>query len=260
MRTAEQLVFSANENFVGSYRKLIEHTPGAEIRERSGVFAFATGFPLALFNGCIVAGRVSPMELETAIAWVSGKDLPYSVFIDEGRAPGLHDVPLAHGLEREPAPFPGMVLHPVLEPPPPAEGVEVTPVDVSTLDEYLGVWTEGGMPRELAQRMFSPSIAADQDVQLFTARLDGRPVGTALAIRTGDVSGIYAVSTMPAARRRGVGTAATWAAVGAGRGWGCDVIVLQSTQMGFPVYAAMGFRTVVAYATFTQRSGAAEPG
>lgn len=245
-----ELVAAANLNYVGSYRKLVEHSAEGEIREVGGVIAFVTGVPLSLFNGCVVAEPATAAELETALEWVSERDLPYRVWIDERLAPGLGEVALAHGLQRDPLPYPGMVLHSPPEPPPPPVGVTVVPVSEAGLAEYLGVCVEDGLPPTLAERLFSPSFAADPDVQLFTARLDGRPVGTSVAIRTGDVAGVYAVSTLATARRRGVGTAATWAAVAAGRAWGCDTIVLQASEMGFSLYAAMGFRTVVPYATF----------
>ena len=87
-------------------------------------------------------------------------------------------------------------------------------------------------------------------MELFIGRLDGRAVGTAVAIRSGDVSRIYAVGTLPVARRRGVGSALTWAAVDAGRAWGCHAVVLQASEMGLPVYIGMGFRTVVEYTVF----------
>jgi len=76
------------------------------------------------------------------------------------------------------------------------------------------------------------------------------PWGGSVAIRTGDVSGVYAVGTIARARRRGIGTAASWAAVAAGRAWGCDTIVLQASEMGLPIYRAMGFRTIVSYSEF----------
>jgi GNAT superfamily N-acetyltransferase len=174
--------------------------------------------------------------------------------MDDEAAPRLSDTVLAHGLEKAPWALPGMVLYPPPEPLPDAPGVSVEPVAEKGLAAWLGVLTEGGMARELADRLFPPSFAADPDVRLFTALLNGRPVGTSIAIRTGDVCGIYGVGTLPAARRRGVGTAAAWAAVGAGRRWGCGAIVLQASEMGFSSYTKMGFRTVVRYATFGQAS------
>ena len=250
MRTEPELVSAANQSFVGSYRKLVEHSPEGDIHERGAVFAFVTGLPISLFNGCVVTAEAASKELDAAVDWVSGRDLPYCVWIAGEFASALSHVPLAHGLERDPVPYPGMVLHPPPEPPAPSPGVTVVPVTATGLDEYLGVSVESGLPSELGRRLFSPSFARDPDVQLFTGRLDGRPVGTSIAIRTGDVSGVYAVGTLKADRRRGVGTALTWAAVGAGRAWGCDTIVLQASEMGFSAYVAMGFRTVVPYATF----------
>jgi GNAT superfamily N-acetyltransferase len=122
--------------------------------------------------------------------------------------------------------------------------------DGRSLDEYRQVSVEDGTSEYVARRLFSDSFAADPDVELVIASLDGRAVGTSLAIRTEKVAGVYAVGTLVDARRRGVGTAATWAAVAAGRTWGCDTVVLQASDMGFPIYRAMGFRTVVRYAIF----------
>jgi ribosomal protein S18 acetylase RimI-like enzyme len=102
----------------------------------------------------------------------------------------------------------------------------------------------------VSERVFSRSFAADAEVRLFMARLGDRPAGTSIAIRTGSVSGVYNVAVAEACRRRGVGTALTWAAVGAGKAWGCDPIVLQSSTMAYSMYEAMGFRTVVPYSMF----------
>ena len=51
---------------------------------------------------------------------------------------------------------------------------------------------------------------------------------------------------------RRVTTAATWAAIDAGRTWGCDLATLQASAMGLPVYGAMGFRTVERYVRFAE--------
>ena len=62
------------------------------------------------------------------------------------------------------------------------------------------------------------------------------------------------VTGLPLARRRGVGSAVTWAAIEAGRAWGYDTIVLQSSVMGLSMYSAMGFRTVAPYVVFADSS------
>jgi len=76
-----------------------------------------------------------------------------------------------------------------------------------------------------------------------------------VAIQSEGASGVVAVGTLPQARRRGIGAALTWAAVAAGAERGHDTIVLQASPMGFPLYTAMGFRTVVSYASFARPRG-----
>lgn len=252
MRTEAELVAAANESYLGSYRTLVKHCPGGEIREVGGVFAFATGVPLSLFNGCVVVEPASPSEFGTALDWLAGLGLPHRLWVSEGLATPLGGVAVAHGYQRGMWPYPGMVLDPASVPPAPSAGVTVVPVDESGLDAYHRVFAEHGRSMELARQLFSPGFASDPDVQLFIGRLDGQPVGTSIAMRSGDVGGVYAVATLPDARRRGVGTALTWAAVAADRAWGCETIVLQASEMGFPMYAAMGFRTVVRYVQFTR--------
>ncbi len=234
MKSEAELVAAAHRSFIGSFRKLVEHSPKGEIRAGGGVFTFVTGLTFPLFNGCVVAEPTTAAELSGSLEWLSTRELPHQASIAEALAPGLADVALASGLVMDPAPYPGMVLHPVPEPPALPAGVTVQLGPAPGLADYLPA-----------------SFAADPDVRVFHARLDGKPVGTSIAIRTGDVAGVYGVGTEPEARGRGVGTATTWAAVAAGSEWGCDTVVLQASQMGLSLYERMGFRTVVRYITFT---------
>ena len=250
MKTESDLVAAADENFVASFRKLAQHCPGAEIRNVGGVFAFVTGLRLALFNGCVVTRSATAAELGAALEWVGAHDLPHRVWITQ-RMPELGDVPPLYGLVPEPQPYPGMVLHPLREAPPSPAGVTTVCVVDGNLDEYVHVSVESGLRPDMSERLFTPSFASDPDVQLFVGRLHGRPVGTSIAIRSASASGVYNVGTLPRARRQGVGAALTWAAVEAGRAWGHDTIVLQSSVMGLPMYVAMGFRTVAPYTVFS---------
>jgi GNAT superfamily N-acetyltransferase len=251
MEPDQDLIEAADGNFIGSYRKLVEHSPRAEMREFGGVFAFVTGLPIGIFNGCIVTGPALVDDLAHALAWIAGHNVPYRLWIHEELTGQLANVALEQAMERDSWLEPQMVLRAMPSAPAPLPGVRVrTVADARLLEVYRAVFVAGGMSVDDAHRLFSDSFAAENDVQLIVAYLDDEPVGTSLALRTGDVGGVYAVGTLPGARRRGVGTAATWAAVAACRAWGCGTIVLQSSEMGFPVYRAMGFRTVVRYAVF----------
>jgi GNAT superfamily N-acetyltransferase len=75
----------------------------------------------------------------------------------------------------------------------------------------------------------------------FLAYDRGRAVATASVLLCGEVAGIYLVGTIAEARGKGLGTAATLAALHYGRERGARVGALQSSAMGERVYRAMGF-------------------
>lgn len=245
------LIASADRNYVGSYRKLAGHSSLGDVRSFGAVTAFTTGLPMGLFNGCVAVGPTDPADLLASIRWIAGLRFPHRVWIREDLTAALDAIPLDLGMVREAWSAPAMVLQPGAVRPPPAPGVTARVVEgQAALDEYLEIHVRKGMSPALAHQMFPASFAADPEVRFITAYLDGRPVGTAMAIRTGDTSGVYNVGTLAEARRRGIGSAVTWAAVEAGQAWGCDTIVLQSSEMGLPMYRAMGFRTVTRYDEF----------
>ena len=255
MKADHDLVRIADESFIASFRKLAQHVSQGETHEEGSIFSFSTGVPLSFFNGCVVTQETSPAELDDCVAWVAAHGVPFCVWVAEKLAAGLAEVPVSYGLEPAAALYPGMVLHPIPDDVPTFDaGVDVVPISEPSLDEFIGVLEEGGLRGELARRLIPPSFASDPDVQLFVGRLDERSVGTSIAIRSGDASGVYNVGTLPQARRRGVGSAVTWAAVGAGQAWGCDTVVLQSSVMGLSMYPDMGFRTVAPYVTYAPSS------
>jgi GNAT superfamily N-acetyltransferase len=242
---------AADLNFTGSFRKLVEHVEGAEIRAFGEITAYATLLPIALFNGAVVLRPTEASEVDGALRWLTERAVPFKLFVRSEHAEAVTGSAAAFGLMATAQPYPGMVLPAATPMPPAAPAVSVRVVDdVAALDEHLRVLIDGGLAADLAHRLFPASWLADPDVRILTGFLDGRPVGTGLAIRTGSVSGVYSIGTHPSARRRGVGSAVTVAAVTAGRDWGCDPIVLQATEMGEPLYRELGFRTVVRYTTF----------
>lgn len=99
--------------------------------------------------------------------------------------------------------------------------------------EYLRIL---GVPPGLLSR-------ADRTIfHVLVARLDGENVATAMAFDHGGDCGIYNVTTLERARRRGLGTALTALHLHDALARGCQTASLQSTQMAEHVYAAVGFR------------------
>jgi predicted acetyltransferase len=70
------------------------------------------------------------------------------------------------------------------------------------------------------------------------------------------VAGIYNVATPAAFRNRGLGEATTRAAVAEGQRRGCVMSTLQASEMGYPIYERMGFRTATTWTSLTSPSPA----
>jgi ribosomal protein S18 acetylase RimI-like enzyme len=103
-------------------------------------------------------------------------------------------------------------------------------------DEYVRYLEQLGVPEGLLRHV-DPG-----DFRLVLARRDGELVATALGFdRDGD-RGIFNVSTLEHARRRGLGTALTALLVHEAAARGSRTASLQSTEMAERVYAAVGFR------------------
>jgi GNAT superfamily N-acetyltransferase len=193
-------------------------------------------------------------DLDEAITWVEAAEVPFLVRLEESLVTAYVDVLDRHDLERMAEPMPGMLMRPLPPAPAPAPGVTSTRVTHATYEKFIETLIATGLPQEMAKDVFPRRLIDTPTNAYFLGELDGQPAGTSVAIRTGESGGIYSVGTVEAARRRGVGSAVTWAAVDAIRDWGCSSVVLQSSVMGHPVYLGMGFRDVVHYARFRPRS------
>jgi len=116
-------------------------------------------------------------------------------------------------------------------------GVAVPEIDVGrpTWPEYQEFLELVGAPAGLLPHIDATAL------EVAMARLRGRNVATALSFDNDGDCGIFNVSTVPWARRRGLGTALTALALDAAKRRGCTTATLQSTAMAEGVYAALGF-------------------
>jgi N-acetylglutamate synthase len=91
----------------------------------------------------------------------------------------------------------------------------------------------------------APGVAlAIDDAGQATATLDGRAVGAGRAVLDAGWSGLFAIETVPEARRRGVARTLVGALAGWSAARGCDRLYLQVTVANEPaqaLYRALGF-------------------
>jgi GNAT superfamily N-acetyltransferase len=250
-----------HENLVGSFLAAGAQVPNARVERAGGVALILTGLPLRLFNQVLVDGDdARPDAVAAAVAVARGRG---DHFIVSLRA-GTDDLclPLMTELGLVPVSempwMPGMALHPL---PPagvaaPLAGHEIRRVtDGPGIAEHVRTAAAGfEMPPEWLEPVVSVELATRPGIAVYVGYTDGVPVTTGLGVQTGRTIGVYNVATVESARRRGYGAAMTLRIVDDGAAAGCDVAVLQASEMGHSIYERLGFRTVVEYFGFVDRA------
>jgi hypothetical protein len=240
----------ADENVVAAFSLVHERLldPRGGVRRFGAVHAVATGVDSAFFNPVLVLdAAAAPHDARAAVDWVESKGLPVTVQVRDDLGIEVPETLVALGLAPRAWSTPVLVLEPIPDAPP-APGETVIRVGGAELLEAFHAANESG---ETFRRLFGRDIAADPRVRIAVGDLDGEPVSTAAAVASGSTIGIYAVGTKEAARRRGIGRAVTWAAIEAGRtAWGGTIAILQSSEMGVPLYRSMGFEEAGSYVIY----------
>ena len=193
----------------------------------------------------IALGPATAAQLAAAAARFFGTDARFSVELVVGEAGPLAEELRRQGwrLEEE---EPALVLtDPPATPPHLPPDLTIRPVaDEASLADVRGL--------SAAAVRHIPSLAAATDpaVALFVGYVAGRPVATARLTCLGPFAEIHSVNTAPAFRRRGFGTALTWAAIAEGAHRGCTSAMLTATAMGYPLYVRMGFQSACLFRTY----------
>ena len=168
----------------------------------------------------------------------------YALVVEQDAAPALQQALLADGWhleEQEPA----LVLRSIPAAPPAAGPLRIERVDTpAALETFLTLsqTARGQIP--------SLQAAQDADVALFVGALDGEPVATSRLTRYGTVAEILGVSTLPAWRGRGFGTAMTRAAMHEAARRGAAALTLNATALGHGLYRRIGFEPAGHYLTY----------
>jgi GNAT superfamily N-acetyltransferase len=230
--------------------------PGAELYEGEDLLRVVTGASEPLFNG-VFRARLSPDAVDGAVAEtlarVASRRVPMFWWVGPWTRPadlGTH-LELRGFTRAGGSPAMAVDLRTLPEEPARIAGLAVAPV--GDLDELRRWARVAAIGTEFPERFHDELVELEAGVGLeprgdhytrYVAYEDGEAVGTSALLLHAGVAGIFAVSTLPRSRGRGIGTALTLAPLLEARRRGYRVGTLQATQMGFPVYERLGFREV----------------
>ncbi|MGH2585566.1 MAG: GNAT family N-acetyltransferase [Dehalococcoidia bacterium] len=238
----------------------LRYQPGGRYAVEEGVRLIDWGDVAPGGNVAVALGDAPPLARVLAIAdaFFAGRPGGYGVRVDGGSGQPIEAELQARGWQGA-EDSPSMVITPVpTVPAPPAELTIRRVITAEDLEEWFHAASPGARgpdhpPEVDFNRLFIPSLAVAHDpaIALFTGYLNERPVASSGTFITDDVAEVAAVATWPEVRRRGYGTALTWAAIAEGMARGCESAALRASALGKPVYAAMGFTYVCTFRTYS---------
>jgi GNAT superfamily N-acetyltransferase len=226
---------------------VFERFPGARLDEVAGCTRWLCDVPLPLFNGAI--GMPAGVDLDGAIAAVlepfdaAGVPLLWLLPTHEGPVIGAL---AARGFAVDQG-TPAMTIDLADLPPdeiPANTTIEEVDDDPEALrDASTIALTTNGLPPWCIDAYLDAldRLPDRRTIRTFLATRDGAPLASSVLVSAAGVAGLYNVGTLPDARRTGLGRLVSIAAMVAGRDAGYRVGVLQSSELGEPVYRAMGF-------------------
>jgi GNAT superfamily N-acetyltransferase len=245
---------AADANLAAAFDLVRVHLADARSdRRRFGaVEAIATGHELAFYNPVLVLdASATPTDVLAAVRWIESQGLRTCVHLAGGLEEAIRAPLESRGFAADDELGQVMALSPIPPAPAPPGSVRIRVGG----PELGDAWHQALESGERFRRTFGPALLADPAVRIAVADLDGTPVAAAAAIRSAATLGIYAVGTVEPARRRGFGRAVTWAAIESGAAaWGSTVAILQSSEMGVPLYRSMGFADIGTITLFMRPS------
>lgn len=251
---AFERAFAAN---TADYYSTLGLAAAGAVGTDGGLTWFISGLPDPIANGVVrthLSANSDPAELRARLAAVlarfQARGVPLLWWLLPGTTPAnVAEHLAALGLQPAGA-IPGMVASlsdlPSTTPTPPGLTIEEV-VDEAGLRALARTFTTGyELPPATETVVFEAyqrrGLGPDRPLRHFLARLNGEPVAAASLLLSAGVAGLYAMATLPAARRQGIGAAISAAPLRVAHALGYQVGVLQASAMGAPVYRRLGFR------------------
>jgi GNAT superfamily N-acetyltransferase len=213
-------------------------------RRIGGAFGWVTGVNLPTLNGIIVdcPATVEVAAVASLLDEVSATGLSYCLQVRPDATPELARLAENRGLSLEEAlPLLATDNSTQIATGPIVDGLGIHVIEPGEKDVLARV-AAGGFesPPDAFHDLMAKAFQLD-GMRGYLGYLDGEPVGTAMGLTVADFVAVFTVSTGPAWRGRGVGTALTARAVLDGYTAGSTWSWLQSSSMGHNLYRSLGF-------------------
>jgi RimJ/RimL family protein N-acetyltransferase len=254
--SAPALVTAIEANWFEQWR-LYRHWPRAEVHDGPDMLWTITDLPFSFYNSVLRAQlELDNVDaaIEAAIARCRSRNVSMLWHIGPATRPAnLGEYLQAHGFTGSARSTSGMAmdLTALNEGLPAPPGLTIEQIgDIETVRQWYQVMTVVfGWPSFVvdARVDFCTSIGlgARSPVRYYIGRLEGEPVATSALLLGAGVAGIYGVTTVPEARRQGIGTAMTLAPLREARALGYRVGVVHTgvrNERALSVYHKIGFR------------------
>ncbi len=226
--------------------------PKAEVHQDPDMTWSITNLPYPLFNGVMrtrLLADQADAAIDAVLARFRARGVPLSWWIGPSTEPRDLGRRLAkRGFVGDRAPGMAVELAKLGEQTQPVQGLSIQIVRDEVTAREWGLTCARGFEAPDASRKGLGEAWADlichvdpEGIVSYLGCLDGRPVATSLLMYGAGVAGIYAVATVPEARRKGIGAAMTCAPLLDARSKGYAIGILQASEMGAPVYRSLGF-------------------
>ncbi len=257
-----QALAGAVEANVVAFSLLPARGPGAQVHDEPGLLWYVTGLAHPVFNG-VLRAQFTPGEVDARVGEVlarfrsNGWPLTWCTG-PSARPPELGSHLQAQGLACT-ARMPGMAadLEAIVVRAPVVPGLAIAQVhDTGGLSCWLepvgiGFDFDPGMARAMYDLYAAMGFDEDAALRHYVAWQHGEAVAAGSLYLAEGVAGLYCIATLPAARRRGIGTCLTLAMMQAARAAGYRIAILYATPMGIGLYRRLGFETVCTLTFYT---------
>ncbi len=248
--TTAELITAIDTNFGAMLRLTTAGIPGTSWYEEPGIVRFVSGLAHP-YGNVIWGGQFTPEDAESRIQealapivernvpglWVVGATTQPNDLRERLTGAGLACVSEATGMAADISAF----TYPHLP-----KGVAVRE---ARSEEDMNVWTDVlsrgyEIPAPVCALFvhYAYQQGCSADVRYFIGSYQGVPVACSMLAFMDGIAGIYCVSTLPEARRKGVGAAVTALPLTVAAQAGYKLAVLQASALGHPIYRKLGFQ------------------